>query len=308
MKPVYPLPSAVTLVDVGPRDGLQNEATVVPAEAKVELVHRLQAAGLREIEVTSYVSPKWVPQMADNHAVMAGIQRAAGVRYAVLTPNLRGFEDALSDKPDEIVVFGAASEAFSQRNINCSIDVSMERFRPVVAAARDHGIKVRGAISCALGCPYQGEVTADEVEHVVRLMKDIGVQHCGVADTIGVGTPAKVQAALERALKHYPVEEVSGHFHDTYGQALANIYASLQLGVHVFDASVGGLGGCPYAKGATGNVATEDVVYMLHGLGIHTGIDLGALVDAGAYISGVIGRPTASRVARALLTRRGATA
>jgi hydroxymethylglutaryl-CoA lyase len=308
MKPVYALPSAVTLVDVGPRDGLQNEATVVPAEAKVELVHRLQAAGLREIEVTSYVSPKWVPQMADNHAVMAGIQRAAGVRYAVLTPNLRGFEDALSDKPDEIVVFGAASEAFSQRNINCSIDVSMERFRPVVAAARDHGIKVRGAISCALGCPYQGEVTADEVEHVVRLMKDIGVQHCGVADTIGVGTPAKVQAALERALKHYPVEEVSGHFHDTYGQALANIYASLQLGVHVFDASVGGLGGCPYAKGATGNVATEDVVYMLHGLGIHTGIDLGALVDAGAYISGVIGRPTASRVARALLTRRGATA
>jgi hydroxymethylglutaryl-CoA lyase len=306
MNPMQRLPAAVTLVEVGPRDGLQNEAMVVPAEAKVELVHRLQAAGLREIEVTSYVSPKWVPQMADNHAVMAGVRRAAGVRYAVLTPNLRGFEDALSDKPDEIVVFGAASEAFSQRNINCSIDASIERFRPVVAAARDHGIKVRGAISCALGCPYQGEVTADAVEHVVRLMKDIGVQHCGVADTIGVGTPVRVQAALERALKHYPVDEVSGHFHDTYGQALANILASLQLGVHVFDASVGGLGGCPYAKGATGNVATEDVVYMLQGLGIQTGIDLAALVDAGAYISSVIGRPTASRVARALLSRRGA--
>jgi len=300
------LPSTVTLVDVGPRDGLQNESAPVSTEAKVDLVHRLQAAGLREIEVTSYVSPKWVPQMADNHAVMAGVQRRAGVRYSVLTPNMKGLEAALLDKPDEIVVFGAATEAFSQRNINCSIAESIERFRPVVAAARAAGIKVRGAVSCALGCPYQGEVSADEVERLVLLLKDIGVQHCGIADTIGVGTPRKVQAAMERALKHYPQHEVSGHFHDTYGQALANIYACLEMGVHVFDASVAGLGGCPYAKGATGNVATEDVVFMLNGLGIDSGIDLDALVDAGAFISGVIGRPPVSRVARAILAKRKA--
>jgi hydroxymethylglutaryl-CoA lyase len=232
------------------------------------------------------------------------VQRRPGVRYSVLTPNQKGLEAALLDKPDEIVVFGAATEAFSQRNINCSIAESIERFRPVVAAARAAGIKVRGAVSCALGCPYQGEVSADEVEHVVLLMKAIGVQHCGIADTIGVGTPRRVQAALERALKHFPLHEVSGHFHDTYGQALANIYASLELGLHTFDASVAGLGGCPYAKGATGNVATEDVVFMLNGLGIDTGIDLDQLVDAGAFVSGVIGRPPVSRVARALLTKR----
>ena len=300
------MPAKVTLVDVGPRDGLQNESAPVSTEAKIELVQRLQAAGLREIEVTSYVSPKWVPQMADNHAVMSGVQRRPGVRYSVLTPNMKGLEAALLDRPDEIVVFGAATEAFSQRNINCSIEESIERFRPVVAAALAAGIKVRCAVSCALGCPYQGEVSADEVERVVRLMKAIGVQHCGIADTIGVGTPRKVQAALERALKHFPQHEVSGHFHDTYGQALANIYASLELGLHIFDTSVAGLGGCPYAKGATGNVATEDVVFMLNGLGIETGIDLDKLVDAGAFISGVIGRPPVSRVARALLTKRAA--
>jgi hydroxymethylglutaryl-CoA lyase len=271
---------------------------------KIALVHALQAAGLREIEVTSFVSPKWVPQMADNAAVMAGLSRQGGVRYSVLTPNLKGLEAALASHPDEIVVFGSASEAFSRRNINCSIDESIERFRPVVALAQAHGIKVRGAISVALGCPYQGEVSADAVEHVVRLMKDIGVQHCGVADTIGVGTPRRVQAAMERALRHYPLHEVSGHFHDTYGQALANIYACLEMGVHVFDASVSGLGGCPYARGATGNVATEDVVFMLDGLGIDTGIDLERLVDAGAAVSGVIGRPPVSRVARAVLARR----
>ncbi len=298
------LPSRVTIVDVGPRDGLQNEKQAVETAHKVELVHRLQAAGLREIEVTSFVSPKWVPQMADNAAVMAGVQRRAGVRYSVLTPNLKGFDAALASRPDEIVVFGAASEAFSQRNINCSIEESIERFRPVVAAAHGHGIKVRSAISCALGCPYQGEVSPDAVERVVRLMKSIGVDHCGVADTIGVGTPRRAQAALERALKHYPVGEVSGHFHDTYGQALANIYACMELGVHVFDASVAGLGGCPYAKGATGNVATEDVVFMLDGLGIETGIALDALVDAGAYISGVLGRPPVSRAGKALLSKR----
>ena len=298
------LPARVTLVDVGPRDGLQNESAPVSTEAKIQLVRGLQSAGLREIEVTSYVSPKWVPQMADNHAVMAGIPRPAGVRLSVLTPNLKGFEAALQDRPDEIVVFGAASEAFSQRNINCSIAESIERFRPVVAQARAAGIKVRGAISVALGCPYQGEVSADEVERVVLAMKDIGVQHCGVADTIGVGTPRRVQAAMERALKHYPLHEVSGHFHDTYGQALANIYACLEMGIHVFDASVAGLGGCPYAKGATGNVASEDVVFMLNGLDIETGIDLDRLVDAGAAISAVIGRPPVSRVARALLAKR----
>lgn len=298
------LPSRVTLVDVGPRDGLQNEKQPVAATAKIELVHRLQDAGLREIEVTSFVSPKWVPQMADNAEVMAGLRRKAGVRYSVLTPNLKGFEAALATKPDEIVVFGAVTEAFSQRNINCSVAESIERFRPVVAAAHANGIKVRAAISCALGCPYQGEVSADEVERVVVLMKDIGVDHCGIADTIGTGTPRKAQAALERALKHFPLVEVSGHFHDTYGQALANIYACLELGVHSFDASVAGLGGCPYAKGATGNVATEDVVFMLDGLGIETGIDLDALVDAGAFISGVLGRAPVSRAGKALLAKR----
>jgi hydroxymethylglutaryl-CoA lyase len=293
------------LVEVGPRDGLQNEALPVSAAHKIELVHRLQAAGCREIEVTSFVSPKWVPQMADNAEVMAGIQRQPGVRYSVLTPNLKGLEAALPTRPHEVVVFGAASEAFSQRNINCSIAESFERFRPVVAAAHEAGLKVRGAISCALGCPYQGEVSADEVERVVRLMKDIGVDHCGVADTIGTGTPRRAQAALERALKHYPLAEVSGHFHDTYGQALANIYACMELGVQVFDTSIAGLGGCPYAKGATGNVATEDVAFMLHGMGISTGLDLDALVDAGAYISSALGRPPASRAGKALLSRRG---
>ena len=298
------LPQHVTLVDVGPRDGLQNEKGEVATAHKIELVHRLQAAGLAEIEVTSFVSPKWVPQMADNAAVMAGLQRRPGVRYSVLVPNLKGWEAALPTQPDEIVVFGAASEAFSQRNINCSIAESIERFRPVTEAARAAGVKVRGAVSCALGCPYQGEVSLDEVERVVRLMKDIGVQHVGIADTIGVGTPRRAQAALERALKHYPLAEVSGHFHDTYGQALANIYACLELGVHTFDTSIAGLGGCPYAKGATGNVATEDVVFMLHGLGIDTGLDLEALVDAGAFISGVLGRPPVSRAGKALLAKK----
>jgi hydroxymethylglutaryl-CoA lyase len=300
------LPERVTIVDVGPRDGLQNEAVPVSTADKVALVHALQEAGLREIEVTSFVSPKWVPQMADNAAVMAGVSRRPGVRYSVLTPNMKGFEGALPCRPDDIVVFAAASEAFSRRNINCSIAESIERFEPVVQAARAQGIKVRGAISCAVGCPYQGEVSAQEVERVVRLMKAIGVHHCGVADTIGVGTPRRVQAAMEQALRHFPLEEVSGHFHDTYGQALANIYACLELGIHHFDTSVAGLGGCPYAKGATGNVATEDVVFMLDGLGIETGIDLDRLVDAGAAITHVLGRPPVSRVARAILARRAA--
>jgi len=298
------LPPHVHLVEVGPRDGLQNEAQPLPAAVKIELVQRLQAAGLRHIEVTSYVSPKWVPQMADNHEVMRGLQRLPGVRYAVLTPNLKGFEAALADRPDEIVVFGSASEAFSQKNINCSVAESIERFAPVVAAARAAGIFVRGAMSCTVGCPYEGEVAAQQVGRLAALMKGIGVQHVGVADTLGVGTPLKVQRAFEAALQHYELHQVSGHFHDTYGQALANTLAALQLGVAQFDASVAGLGGCPYARGASGNVATEDLVYLLHGMGIDTGVDLEALIDAGAYISAALGRASGSRVARALLGKR----
>jgi hydroxymethylglutaryl-CoA lyase len=306
------IPSRVTLVDVGPRDGLQNEKQTVDAAVKIELVHRLQAAGLRDIEVTSFVSPKWVPQMADNAAVLAGIERKPGVRYSVLIPNMKGLDAALSmpraQWPDEIVVFAAATEAFSHRNINCSIAESIERFRPVVAAAHGHGIKVRGAVSVALGCPYQGEVSADEVERVVRLIKDIGVDHCGVCDTIGVGTPKRVQAAMERALRHYPLAEVSGHFHDTYGQAIGNVYASLEVGIAAFDASVAGLGGCPYAKGATGNVATEDVLFLLDGLGIDTGVALDGVVDAAAFISDVLGRKPVSRTGNALLAKRASAA
>ncbi len=298
------LPSQVKLVDVGPRDGLQNEKQPVPAAVKIELVHRLQDAGLTEIEVTSFVSPKWVPQMADAAAVMAGIARKPGVRYSVLTPNMKGFEAAVLSKPDEIVVFAAASEAFSQRNINCSIAESIERFRPVAEAAREKNIYVRGAISCAVGCPYEGEVAPQRVELVARLLKDIGVQHVGVADTIGVGTPLKVLRAMEAALEHYSIDDVSGHFHDTYGQALSNTLVCLQLGVWQFDTSSAGLGGCPYAKGATGNVATEDVVYLLHGMGIDTGIDLDKLIDAGKFISDHLQRQPNSRVATALLNRR----
>jgi hydroxymethylglutaryl-CoA lyase len=300
------LPHRVKLVDVGPRDGLQNEKQPVPAAIKIELVHRLQNAGLKEIEVTSFVSPKWVPQMADNTQVMAGIERREGVRYSVLTPNMKGFEAALASQPDEIVVFGAVTETFSQKNINCSIAESMERFAPVVQAARDAGIYVRGALSCALGCPYEGDVAPDKVSYLAGLMKQIGVQHVGVADTIGVGTPRKVEAAIEATLKHFALKDVSGHFHDTYGQALANTLAALQLGVWQFDTSVAGLGGCPYAKGATGNVATEDVVYMLHGMGIETGIDLDQLIDAGVFISQALGRKTQSRVATAVLNKRSA--
>jgi hydroxymethylglutaryl-CoA lyase len=298
------LPSRVKLVDVGPRDGLQNEKAQVPAEVKIGLVHRLQDAGLTEIEVTSFVSPKWVPQMADAAEVMAGIQRKPGVRYSVLTPNMKGYEAAVASKPDEIVVFGAASEAFSQKNINCSIAESIERFAPVVQAARARGIAVRGAISCTVGCPYEGEIAPERVAMVARLMKDIGVQHIGVADTIGVGTPRKVQAAMEAALQHYDIDSVSGHFHDTYGQALGNTLASLEMGVWQYDTSSAGLGGCPYAKGATGNVATEDVVYMLHGMGIETGIDLDQLVDAGQYISEFLQRKPNSRASTAILNKR----
>ena len=300
------LPKRVRIVDVGPRDGLQNEKGVVPTEVKVALIDALAEAGVPSIEATSFVSPKWVPQMADAADVMARIRRRPGVTYAVLTPNMKGFEGALVAKADEVVVFGAASEAFSQKNINCSIAESIERFRPVTRAALDAGMRVRGAISCCLGCPYQGEVKPEAVGYVARLMRDIGVQHVGVADTIGVGTPAATQRAMESALAVYPAAEVSGHFHDTYGMALANVYASLELGIATFDASVAGLGGCPYAKGATGNVATEDVVYLLHGLGIETGVDLAKLRAAGRTISQFPGRPTSSRAAKALDTKEAA--
>jgi hydroxymethylglutaryl-CoA lyase len=301
------LPSKVKIIDVGPRDGLQNEKQLIDAAVKIELVHRLQNAGLKEIEITSYVSPKWVPQMGDNAQVMAGIQRQAGVSYSVLTPNLKGFEAAVADskiKPDEIVVFGAASEAFSQKNINCSIAESIERFAPVVQAAKAQGIAVRGAMSCTVGCPYEGEIAPSRVEYLAGLMRGIGVERVDVADTIGVGAASKVQRAFEATLKHFSIDEVSGHFHDTYGQALANTLAALQMGVWNFQSSVAGLGGCPYAKGATGNVASEDLVYMLHGMGIETGIDLDKLIDAGVFISSALGRKPNSRAATALLNKR----
>jgi len=303
------LPARVNMVDVAARDGLQNEARQVPAAVKIELVQRLQAAGLRHMEVASFVSPQWVPQMADSAQVLAGLApRRAGVCYSALVPNMRGMQAIFALEralwPQEIVVFAAASEAFSQKNINCSIDESIARFAPVVQAAREAGIYVRAALSCTVGCPYEGEVAPRSVARLAGLLKSIGVQHAGVADTIGVGTPRKVCRALEAALAHYALADISCHFHDTYGQALANTLAALQMGVCQFDASVAGLGGCPYATGASGNVATEDVVYMLHGMGVETGIDLDALIDAGQFISAHLGRPTQSRVARALLAKR----
>ncbi len=300
------LPSRVRLVDVGPRDGLQNEKQNIPADIKIELVDRLTAAGFAAIEVTSFVSPKWVPQMSDAAEVMARIRRKPGVTYSVLVPNMKGFEGALAARPDEVVVFGAASEAFSQKNINCSIAESIERFRPVAAAAREHGMRVRGAISCALGCPYQGEVEPSAVEYVARLMREIGVEHVGVADTIGVGTPDRTKRAIEAALRIYDVGDVSGHFHDTYGMATANVYASLELGISTFDTSIAGLGGCPYAKGATGNVATEDVLYLLNGLGIDTGVDFAQAVATGQWISGILQRKAYSRAGNAVTAKLAA--
>ncbi len=302
------IPSFVKLVDVGPRDGLQNEKQVVPTEVKIELIHRLQNAGLTEIETTSFVSPKWVPQMKDNVLVLAGIKRKPNVRYSALVPNMRGLE-ALLDmpsqlRPQEIVVFFAGTESFSQKNINCSISESLDRIAPVVTAARAAGLYVRGTVSCALGCPYEGEVDPAVIGRIVKAQREMGVQHMGVPDTIGTGTPRKVQAVFEQVLQSFDLADVSGHFHDTYGQALANTLAALQMGVATFDTSIAGLGGCPYAKGATGNVATEDVVYMLHGMGIETGIDLDQLIDAGQFISNALGRPTNSRAAKALMTKR----
>ena len=296
--------SAVKIVEVGPRDGLQNEARAVPAAVKIELIDRLAAAGLRVIEATAFVSPKWVPQMADAAQVMAGIRSRPGVRYPVLVPNLKGFELALAAGAREIAVFGAASEAFSRRNINCSIAESLARFRPVIEAATGNGMRCRGYVSCVLGCPYQGEVAPEAVVEVTAALHDMGCYEVSLGDTIGVGTPAATRRMLEAVLRRVPVEAVAGHFHDTYGQAVANIYAALEMGVAAFDASVAGLGGCPYAAGASGNVATEDVVYLLEGLGIATGIDLERLAQAGNWICAQLGRESGSKVARALSARQ----
>jgi hydroxymethylglutaryl-CoA lyase len=298
------LPNKVKIVEVGPRDGLQNEKEAVSAEVKIELVDRLSRAGFVNIEAASFVSPKWVPQMATSKEVMAGIERRAGTIYSALTPNMQGFEAALAAKADEVVIFGSASEAFSQRNINCSIAESIARFEPVAAAAKANGLRLRGSISCSFGCPYQGEVPLEAVADVVRRMRDLGCDEIDIADTIGVSTPRKTQTVMETAANAFQLEGIAGHFHDTYGQALANIYASLEVGVAIFHSSVSGLGGCPYAKGATGNVATEDVVYMMNGLGIETGIDLDQVVDAGAFISQQLGRKGVSRAGNALLAKR----
>jgi hydroxymethylglutaryl-CoA lyase len=300
------LPKKVKIVEVGPRDGLQNEKETIPADVKIELVNRLTQAGFVNIEAASFVSPKWVPQMATSADVMAQITRKPGVVYSVLVPNMKGFEAAIAAKADEVVIFGAASEAFSQKNINCSIAESIERFREVAQATKQHGLRLRGAVSCALGCPYQGEVSAESVADVVRRLRDIGCDEIDIADTIGVATPRKVQAVIERAARDFPMERLSGHFHDTYGQALANIYASMEVGISIFHSSVAGLGGCPYAKGATGNVSTEDVLYMMQGLGIETGIDLNAVVDAGQFISKHLGRKAASRAGNAIAVKRQA--
>ncbi|GAB5335877.1 MAG: hydroxymethylglutaryl-CoA lyase [Pseudomonas fluorescens] len=293
------LPSHVRLVEVGPRDGLQNEAQPISVADKVQLVDALSAAGLSYIEVGSFVSPKWVPQMAGSAEVFAQIQRKPGVTYGALAPNLRGFEDALAAGVKEVAVFAAASEAFSQRNINCSISESLERFAPIMAAAKQHGISVRGYVSCVLGCPYEGEVAPEQVAAVARELYAMGCYEVSLGDTIGTGTAGATRQLFDVVGAQVPRDKLAGHFHDTYGQAIANIYASLLEGITVFDSSIAGLGGCPYAKGASGNVATEDVVYLLNGLGINTGVDLQALIHAGLQISQVLGRPTGSRVAKA---------
>ena len=304
------LPTKVKIVEVGPRDGLQNEKGTVSAAVKIELCDRLSAAGVPNVEAASFVSPRWVPQMATGGEVMAAIQRRPGTIYSVLAPNLKGFDAALAAKADEIVIFAAASEAFSLRNINCSIAESIERFRPVAEATKANGLRLRGAVSVALGCPYQGDVAPTAVADVVKRLADLGCDEIDIADTIGVGTPTRTKAALEAAAAAFPIARLSGHYHDTYGQAIANIYASLEVGIAIFHSSVAGLGGCPYAKGATGNVATEDVLYLLHGLGIETGIDLDAIVSTGQWITEqLVARTaprTASRAGNALFAKRAA--
>jgi len=300
------LPRKVRIVEVGPRDGLQNETRDVPTSIKIELIHQLAEAGLPVVEATAFVSPKWVPQMADHAEVMAGIEIKSGVAYPVLVPNMKGFEAARDSGAQEIAVFGAASETFSRKNINCSIAESMERFAPVVEAACASKMRVRGYISCVAGCPYEGEVQPKAVAGVAERLYKMGCYEISLGDTIGVGTPRKIRSMIDAVAKKVPIGKLAGHYHDTYGQALANIYASLEAGVKTFDSSVAGLGGCPYARGATGNVATEDVIYMLDGLGIETGVDLEKLFRAGQFICKALGREPASRVARALAAKLGA--
>ncbi len=297
------MPKKVRIVEVGPRDGLQNEKMEVPTQVKLELIGRLADAGLPAVEATAFVSPKWIPQMADHTEVLEGIRRKPGVSYPVLTPNLKGFEAARAAGATEVAVFGAASESFSKKNINCSIAESLERFRPVAEAAHKAGIKVRGYISCVLGCPYEGDIAPARVAAVARALHDMGCYEISLGDTIGTGTPGRTKAMIEACAREVPIERLAGHYHDTYGQALANIYASLEMGVATFDSSVAGLGGCPYAKGASGNVATEDVVYMLNGLGIDTGIDLAKLVATGQWICGVIGKEPQSKAGKALAAK-----
>ena len=293
------MPARVRLVEVGPRDGLQNEAAIVATEVKLELIRRLADSGLSHIEATAFVSPRRVPQMADHDAVMRGVPRRAGLIYSALTPNLVGFEAAMAAGADQVAVFGAASESFSQRNIQCSIAESLQRFEAVMHAARERGVAVRGYVSCVLGCPYEGAIAPAAVATVAAALHQMGCHEISLGDTIGVGTPGRTRAMLEAVAQRVPVERLAGHFHDTYGQALANVYAALQLGVAVFDASVAGLGGCPYAPGASGNLATEDLLYMLDGLGIDTGVRLEGLLAADRYICAALARPTQSRVALA---------
>lgn len=302
------LPTRVRIVEMGPRDGLQNEKQIVSTEIKVELIARLGAAGLPAIEAASFVSPRWVPQMGDAADVMARIERLPGVSYPVLTPNLQGFEAALAAGATEVAVFGAASESFSRKNINCSIAESLVRFEPVMAAAQAAGIRVRGYVSCVLGCPYEGEISPEAVAGVAATLFEMGCYEVSLGDTIGAGTPGKTRRMLDAVARRVPVDKLAGHYHDTYGQAVANVYASLEAGVACFDSAVAGLGGCPYAPGASGNVATEDVVYMLDGLGIETGISLDALVDTAGWICERLGRPPASKVARAVLAKRAKAA
>jgi len=300
------LPHAVRIVEVGPRDGLQNEPKSVSLEAKISLIEQLADAGLKSIESGAFVSPKWVPQMADSAAVLKGIKKRAGVAYPVLVPNMQGFEAAIAAGAEEIAIFGAASETFSRKNINCSIAESIERFRPVAEAAQRRGVRVRGYISCVVGCPYEGEVAPEKTAEVAKALAELGCYEISLGDTIGVGTPRDVREMLDATARVVPMKQLAVHLHDTYGQALANIYAALQMGVTVVDSSVAGLGGCPYAKGASGNVATEDVVYMLDGLGIETGVNLEKLYRAGAFICKALGREPASKAARALAAKLGA--